>query len=139
MRILVVAGLLATSSYGGLPEIEDMADDEQVTVKLLYSEPGITEYQFLFRGGEVSIRENGKLLGTLKITEAEAARIDLFLDTVRRAKRASRHVLGAPVYRITHEESGRKSGEWTYRVGSLRETTKPTLSMRQLLERVGQK
>ncbi len=129
--------LMVMSSVAGLPEIKGMGEDEQITVSLMYSEPAITEYEFVFKAGSVTIRENGKLLGKLNVSQKEASKIDHFLYTVRRAKQANRRsVLGAPVYQITHHQSGQRSGEWRYRVDTLKTTTKPTLSMRELLAKV---
>jgi len=134
--VLFTSFLLVANALAGLPEVKGMAKDERITVYVMYSEPQITEYLFEFAPGAVTIRRNGKLLGKLAISEEESAKIDHFLYTVRMAKTASRNLLGAAVYRITHTQSGRQAGEWSYRIESPKKTTKPTLSMRDLLARV---
>ena len=111
----------------------------EVVISLMYSEPKITIYLFVFELGTVTIREDGKLLGKLTISEQEAIKIDHFLYTVRRGKKASRSTLGAPLYRITHETSGQKAGEWSFHITSTKETSKPTLSLRELMTRAEQK
>ena len=137
--VLMFSLLTVVNAVAGIPEIEELEKDERVVISLMYSEPKITIYLFVFELGTVTIREDGKLLGKLTISEQEAIKIDHFLYTVRRGKKASRSTLGAPLYRITHETSGQKAGEWSFHITSTKETSKPTLSLRELMTRAEQK
>ncbi len=120
----------------GPPKVEGLKLDERVSITLMYSEPTITEYKYVFSGSEVTISENGKTLGKLVITAEDAARIDQHLWAVERGKKAGRSVLGAPVYTINYEDSGKTIGTWTYRITESKESSKPTLSLGELRKRL---
>jgi hypothetical protein len=119
-----------------VPKIEDLKPQEQVSITLMYSEPAINEYKYVFSGRGVTITENGKPLGKLVITAEEAVRIDQHLWAVQRGKKASRNLLGAPVYTIKHENSGKTIGTWTYRISEPKESSKPVLSLDDLRKRL---
>lgn len=122
--------------WAGLPKIEDLKPDEQVSITLMYSEPVVTEYRYVFAGRGVTINENGKPLGKLVITDEDAVRIDNHLWEVERGKRASRNLLGAPVYTIKLENSGKTVGTWTYRIDGPKASRKPVLSLGELKNRL---
>jgi hypothetical protein len=138
-QILTQAFLLLLSMpalLAGLPKIDDLKPNEQVSITLMFSEPAFNEYKYVFSGRGVTISQNGKALGKLVITVEDAVRIDRHLWAVERGKKAGRHVLGAPVYTIKHENSGRTIGTWTYRITEPKVTSKPVLSLDELRKRL---
>ncbi|MBK1884529.1 hypothetical protein JIN85_19085 [Luteolibacter pohnpeiensis] len=124
------------SLLAGPPKVEGLKPDERVSVTLIYSEPAITKYKYVFSGSEVTISENGKTLGKLAITAEDAVHIDQHLWAVERGKKAGRSVMGAPVYTIKHESSGKTIGTWTYRIDEPKESRKPVLSLGELRKRL---
>ncbi len=137
--ILIFAILITTTSlYGGIPEIESLGENERISIQLTYSEPLIVIFLFIFENKSVTIFKNAKQVGKIAISDGEAARIDHFLYRVWRGKKARKSDMGVPAYRITHEQSGRKSGEWSYSSYELKKPSKPSLSLRELRERVGE-
>ena len=135
---LLLALLWMPTLLAGLPEIKNLKADEKVLVEVLYTEPGISTYKYEFSGKKVTISHNGKLLGKLDISAEDATKIDQYLLTVKRARRASRNTLGAPEYTIRHEDSGKLLGTWTYRVDFIdpKESPKPALSLYELRKRI---
>lgn len=129
--VLCISALLA-----GVPKIEGLKPNERVTITLMYSEPKINDYKYVFTGRAVTISENGKNLGSLVITSEDAVRIDNHLWAVERGKKASRNLLGAPVYTIKHESSGKAIGTWTYRISDFKESSKPVLTLDELRKRL---
>lgn len=130
-------GLLCMPSLlAGVPKIEGLKPDEQVSITLIYSEPAVTESKYVFSAGAVTISVNGKPLGKLMISNEDAARIDQHLWAIERGKKSSRNTLGAPVYTIKHEQSDKTMGTWTYRIDEPKESKKPVLSLGELKKRL---
>ena len=119
-----------------VPKIEDLKPNERVSITLMYSEPAVNEYIYVFAGRAVTISQNGKLHGRLVITDEDAERIDEHLFAVQKAKKASKNLLGAPVYTIKHENSGKTIETWTYRISKTKESRKPVLSLGELKKRI---
>jgi hypothetical protein len=129
--LLCVPALLA-----GIPEIGRLKPTEQLSITVVYSEPVISEHKYVFSAGKVTLIENGKLLGKLTISAEDAGRIDQHLLAVQRGKKASRRLLGAPGYTITHEDSGKTLATWDFRIEEPKKTDKPELSLRELKKRL---
>lgn len=129
---LLLTLALISSLLAGLPEIKALKGTEKVTVMVVYSEPKVSEYQYVFTASEVTISEDGKELGSLHLSAEEVARIDEYISSVK----AGRNVLGAPIFTIRHEESGNVSGTWTYRIVEPKESTKPILTFSELRARL---
>ena len=133
---LLLTLALISSLLAGLPEIKALKGTEKVVVMVVYSEPKVSEYQYVFTASEVTISEDGKKLGRLHLSAEEVARIDEYISSVKGGRKAGRNVLGAPIFTIRHEESGKVSGTWTYRIVEPKESTKPILSFSELRERL---
>ena len=120
----------------GMPKIERLKPEEQVSITLIYSEPAITEYKYVFSRGSVTISENGKTLGKTVITAEDAVRIDQHIWAVERGKKAGRNELGVTLYTINHENSGKTIGTWTCRITEPKESSNPALSLSELRKRL---
>lgn len=133
---LLLTLALISSLLAGLPEIKALKGTEKVVVKVVYSEPKVSEYQYVFTASEVTISEDGKKLGSLHLSAEEVVRVDEYISSVKGGRKAGRNVLGATIFTIRHEESGKVSGTWTYRIVEPKESTKPILSFSELRERL---
>lgn len=133
---LLLALLWMPLLRAGVPKMEDLKSDEQISVSVMHSEPAVSECTYVFVSRSVTISENGKTLGKLVISAEDALRIDQYLSTIERGKKAGRNVLGAPVYTISHQKSGKTTGTWTFRIDEPKETTKPVLSLAELKKRL---
>lgn len=136
IQCLLLTLALIPSLVAGLPEIKALKGTEEITVTETFSEPKITEYKYAFKKLQVTISENGKKLGTFPLTEEDAARIDEFLTTVKRGKKAGRGDFGHPSYLIQHENSGKVIGQWTYWITAPKESQKPVLPLGDLRKRL---
>ena len=137
--ILFSTFVMASSLFGGLPEIEKLKHHETLSVSVTYSEPAITTYDYLFSPKHVLIKVKGKTLGKLALTEEEVKRIDVYLEMVRRGKKATRSHFGSPFYSIVYSQKGRKSRTWSFHIQETRKTKKPYLSLLELRQRLVKK
>lgn len=133
---VLICLLWLPSILAGVPKIEDLDDDEVISISVLYTEPGVTEYKYVFAHKRVSISQNGKNLGNLAISAEDSVRIDQYLKTVERGKKIGRTGFGHPVFSIDHTKSGKLIGSWGYRIEREKESRKPVLSLWELKERI---
>ncbi|NWK57634.1 hypothetical protein HW115_18600 [Verrucomicrobiaceae bacterium N1E253] len=136
---LVSMFLMVATLIGGLPKIEKLKTSDELVVTVTYTEPAISSCIYSFSGKQVVIKDRGKQLGRLVLTEDDIVKVDTYLDTVHRGKKASRSDLGGPIYSITHLKSGRKVGTWSYSIREPRKSSKPSLSLFALKKRLENK
>src|SRR6478752_2913687 len=127
--------LSAAPLLAGLPEIAKLKADDKIIITVVYGEPQVTEFKYVFTASSVAISRNEKTLGKLAITVEDAVRIDQHLWAVERGKKAGRNALGAPSYGIKHENSGKTIGTWAYQIVKPKESKKPVISLEELRQR----
>jgi len=127
------------SLLGALPSIEKLKDGESLVVTMSFTEPAITEYHFTFKSRAVIIKKGKKLLGNLAISREDVENIDRFLNLVRRGKKAGRRSLGGPHYYVSLHKAGREIDQWSFIISDIRNSSKPYLSLYELMKRLEKK
>ncbi len=130
----VVALVSQQPSFGELPKISSLGPNETLSVNMTLYGYVITKSDFTFTPKGVFISSGGRPLEKLSLTDEDKSKVDEYLNGVRlgTARRADEE---GYTFLISHIRNG-KLTDWTFQVHDARESSKPMMSLHELIKRL---
>ena len=132
---LAVFALSIQCMPADLPKVAELKTGEQLSVDMTRFGYTITETVFVFTPDKLVIKTGGKVAGELRLTSEEKIRVDEYLNLVSLGERRRPNQEGFS-YLILFSPNQKPVKSWSFFIRDTRKSSKPTLTLYALKNRV---